>query len=53
MSYGKLAPYRRSFFGRDPRFVTGSLLLDLHRAARRMMGKDSTEPHKTRLLPDD
>ncbi len=52
MSIGAIAPYRRRFFGRDARFVSGSLLLDLHRQARRKMGRKSTEPHKTRLVPD-
>lgn len=52
MSLGTLARYRRRFFGRDERFATGSLLFDLHRNLRRRMGKESTEPHKTRLFPD-
>jgi hypothetical protein len=52
MSYGNFAPYRRRVYGRDERFGTGSLLFDLHRHMRRMMGKDSTELHKTRLFPD-
>lgn len=52
MSYGNLAPYRRRVYGRDDRFVTGSLLFDLHRHLRRTMGRKSTEPHKTRLFTD-
>lgn len=52
MSQGTIAPYRRRFFGRDGKFATGSLLFDLHRHMRRKMGKESTEPHKTRLFPD-
>jgi hypothetical protein len=52
MSYGNLAPYRRRVYGYDERFGTGSLLFDLHRHMRRMMGKNSTEPHKTRLFFD-
>jgi len=52
MSLGTIAPYRRRFFGRDERFATGSLVFDLHRHQRRKMGKESTEPHKTRLFPD-
>jgi hypothetical protein len=52
MSYGNLAPYRRRVYGRDERFGTGSLLFDLHRQMHRMMGKDTTEPHKTRLFFD-
>lgn len=52
MSQGTLAAYRRRFFGRDERFSTGSLLFDLHRHLRRKMGRESTEPHKTRLFPD-
>jgi hypothetical protein len=52
MSYGDLAPYRRRVYGRDEGFGTGSLVFDLHRHMRRMMGRDSTEPHKTRLFPD-
>ena len=53
MSHGNVAPWRRRFFGRDGRFATGSLLFDLHRQLRKKMGKDSTEPHKTRLVPDN
>jgi hypothetical protein len=52
MSYGKIAPYERRFFGRDARFSTGSLIFDLHRHVRKAMGRDSTEPHKTRLFTD-
>lgn len=52
MSHGKLAPYRRRFFGHDDRFGTGSLLFDLHRHFRKTMGRESTEPHKTRLFPE-
>jgi len=51
MSIGTIAPYRRRFFGRDARFVSGSLLLDLHRQARRMARRKSTEPHKARPVP--
>jgi hypothetical protein len=50
MSHGQLAPYRRRFFGRDERFGTGSLLFDLHRQMRRLAGRKSDEPHKTRLF---
>ena len=52
MSHGTLAAYRRRFFGRDERFATGSLVFDLHRHLRRRMGRNPTEPHKTRLFPD-
>lgn len=52
MFYGKLAPYRRRIFGRDDRFATGSLVFDLHRHLRKAMGRESTEPHKTRLFPE-
>jgi hypothetical protein len=52
MSLGAIARYSRRFFGRDERFATGSLVFDLHRNLRRKMGKDSTEPHKTRLFPN-
>lgn len=53
MSHGNVIPWRRRFFGRDERFATGSLLFDLHRHFRRKMGKDSTEPHKTRVITDN
>jgi hypothetical protein len=53
MFYGNLAPYQRKFFGRDARFATGSLIFDLHRHARKAMGRESIEPHKTRLFPTD
>jgi hypothetical protein len=52
MSYGNLVPYRRRVYGHDERFGTGSLLFDLHRHMHRIMGKDSTEHHKTRLFSD-
>lgn len=51
-SLGAIARYRRRFFGNDKRFATGSLLFDVHRNLRKAMGRESTEPHKTRLFPD-
>jgi hypothetical protein len=51
MSFGSLAPWRRRTFGSDHRFATGSLVFDLHRHLRKAMGPQSTEPHKTRLIP--
>ena len=52
MSYGKLAPYRRRKFGREGDFATGSLLFDLQRKLHKAIGREPTEPHKTRLFPD-
>ncbi|MBW8753551.1 MAG: hypothetical protein JF595_05270 [Sphingomonadales bacterium] len=52
MSIGTVARYRRRFFGRDREFISGSLVLDLHRLARRAKGEDWAEPHKTRLFPE-
>ena len=54
MSYGNMAPYLRSRFGRQGQFATGSLLFDLERstrkadaqplAAHRPGGKTSSKP---------
>jgi hypothetical protein len=51
MSIGADRLYRRRFFGRDPRFASGSLVLDLHRLARRRAGRKTGEPRRTRLFP--
>lgn len=52
MSYGKLAPWLRRFFGRDGRFATGSMVFDADRRAH-VRGNDDGKAAapKTRLFP--